>query len=210
MKKPGFTIIELLTVVAVIAILMGIVTTAASSSLRASRRSRASNLCKIVQVGLSTYYAQNDKWPISSLNNDPMARNAEGPGYRADPSIYGLTMSETHDAVRMLVNETKKGNPLIDVSGLFVSMADGRHNQRCQGADFLAAATISGMSKAKSAVSADLNNGRRMTVSQMKFGYPEESRGYFRHFKMLYSIPGDDITVTVQDTDSTKANFYDQ
>lgn len=208
--KKAFTIIELLTVIAVISVLMGIVTTAASSSIRAARRDRARALCQTVQVGLSTYYAQNDKWPVNSLNNNPSARNAEGPGYRADPNIYGLTMSETHDAVRALVNETKRGNPLIDVSALFVSMADGRHNQRCQGADFLAAATISGMSKAKSAVSADLNNGRRMTVSQMKFGYPEENRGNFRHFKMLYSIPGDDITVSVQDTDSTKANFYDQ
>jgi len=208
--KKGFTVVELLTVVAVIAVLMGIVTTAASSSMRASRKTRARTLCQTVQVGLSTYYAQNDKWPIAKLNNDPEARNAEASGYRTDPSIYGLTMKETHDAVRELVQETKRGNPLIDVSALFVSMADGRHDQKCHGTDFLQAATIKGMSKAKSAVSADLNNGRRMTVSQMKFGYPEESRGYFRHFKMLYSIPGDDITVSIQDTDSQRARFYDQ
>jgi len=208
--KKAFTIIELLTVIAVIAVLMGIVTTAASSSIRSSRRNRARMLCQTVQVGISTYYAQNDKWPISKLNNDPEARNVEASGYRVDPAIYGLTMQETHEVVRKLVEETKRGNPLIDVSALFVSDKDGKYGERCWGKDFLQAATIRGMSAAKSSGSHDVNNGKRLSVANMKFGYPEESNGYFRHFKMLYSIPGDDLTVTMQDSDATKARFYDQ
>lgn len=208
--KKAFTIVELLMVIAVISVLMGIVMTATSGSLRASRRDRARALCQTVQVGLSSYYAQRSKWPVDSLNNSPAARNAEGPGYRVDPNIYALTMKETHDAVRELVEQTKRGNPLIDVSALFVSTDDGKYGQKCWGKDFLQAATIKGMSNAKGSGGRELNNGRRLTVANMKFGYPEERNAYFRHFKILYSIPGDDLTVSVQDTDATKARYYDQ
>ena len=51
--KKGFTIVELLMVIGIIAVLMGIVTTAASESMKASRGRRADALCTLVQSGLA-------------------------------------------------------------------------------------------------------------------------------------------------------------
>ena len=53
-KRKGFTIVELLVVITVIGVLMGIVTTAASTSMAASRSKRATALCSLVQTGLAT------------------------------------------------------------------------------------------------------------------------------------------------------------
>ena len=63
--KRAFTIVELLVVIGVIIVLMGIVTTAASESMKASRSRRRDALISLVQAGLAAYYAQNDEWPIS-------------------------------------------------------------------------------------------------------------------------------------------------
>ena len=41
-------------------------------------------------------------------------------------------------------------------------------------------------------------NGQKMTTSQMHFGYPESSHGYFRHFKVVYSKPTDQMKVSTQ------------
>ena len=61
--KKAFTIVELLVVIAVIGVLLGIVTVAASDSVKASRANQASALCSIVQTALATYYAQKGEWP---------------------------------------------------------------------------------------------------------------------------------------------------
>ena len=50
--KKAFTIVELLVVIAVIGVLLGIVTVAASDSVKASRANQASALCSIVQTAL--------------------------------------------------------------------------------------------------------------------------------------------------------------
>lgn len=187
--KKGFTIIELITVIGIIGILMGIVTTAASTSVRMSRARKADALCSLVQTGLATYYAQKDKWPISF---EGKARsNTEGFNGQTDTDIYELTASEVRECVKALVDEAKDGNPLIDVSGLFVSRSQGERNTRAAyGLDFMQA--IRGTSKSE----------KRMKVAEMYYGYPEEEHGWFRRFKMTYSFPADSITVTKQAADT--------
>ena len=123
MMKKGFTIVELLMVIGIIAVLMGIVTTAASESMKASRSRRADALCTLVQSGLAVYYAQNDEWPISF--NGKGGSNQEGANDNSDDNVYVLTGSEVRQCVKALVDEAKKGNPIIDVSGLWVSRSDG-------------------------------------------------------------------------------------
>ena len=92
MMKKGFTIVELLMVIGIIAVLMGIVTTAASESMKASRSRRADALCTLVQSGLAVYYAQNDEWPVSLRNKG--GSNQEGNANYSDENVYVLSASE--------------------------------------------------------------------------------------------------------------------
>ena len=58
-KRNGFTIVEMLMVIGVLAILTGIVTVAATSAIRQARVRRADALANILQNGIATFYAQN-------------------------------------------------------------------------------------------------------------------------------------------------------
>lgn len=212
--KKGFTIVELLMVVGIIAILLGIVTTAASESIKAARKRKADAICAIVQAGFAAFYAQNDRWPGgigTKIENGSLGTrsNQEGPNYSNDPDKFVLTRSEIDDCIREMVLETKKGNPVMDVSGLYVSRHEGRYREDCYGIDFMQAATIKGMSEAKSRLSR-ATGGTRLTVNNMHFGYPDSDTGRFRHFKIVYSIPTDSFTVSKMDSDERRARANDQ
>jgi len=189
--KKAFTIIELMVVIGIIAILLTLVTTAASSSMKQARVRKAQACCMIVQQGLATYYAQKARWPgsvgdrihsggISSRSND------EGVNGNTDPDKYVLDGSEIDDMIAKLIQETKRGNPLMDISGLFVSRSQGEAGSREYGLDFMPA------------VRGTKQNRKKMKVSEMHFGYPESSHGYFRRFKVVYSIPTDEMKVSQQ------------
>ena len=195
--KRGFTIVELMMVCGIIAILMGIVTTAASSSIKSSRRQKADALCALVQAGLSTYREQKGAWPV----NLPTSRtNNEGPGGKTDPDKIVLTGEEVRECVRKLVHEAKLDNPMMDISGLFVSRQDGE----LQGGGTGIGGANKGRAKAAygldfmQAIRGTKRSQKRMKVSEMYFGYPDPDTGYFRRFKMVYSIPTDTITVSKQ------------
>jgi len=197
MRKKGFTIVELLMVIGIIAVLLGLVTTVASSSIKASRRQRSSALCALVQAGLATYYAQEGEWPVSICNNPRERTNKEADDNKHDPNKIVLNSKEVRECVYQLVQKTKDNKPMMDISGLFVSRQEGRYGQECFGLDFM------------SAVRGTRETGNKMRSREMYFGYPEESRGYFRHFKMVYSIPSDTLSVLKMDDDKTKADFYE-
>lgn len=190
MMRKGFTIVELMMVVGIIAILLGIVTTAASQSIKAGRERQAEALCTVVQSGLAAYHAQNDEWP------DPLAgkvrngsfggMNDEGVDGNTDADKYVLQPGEVRQMVKALVDEAKKGNPLMDISALFVSRYPGERGEKGFGLDFMSA--VRGTPKSK----------KKMTTSEMYFGYPDKETGKFRRFKMIYSIPTDQLTVSRQ------------
>ena len=193
--KRGFTIVELMMVAGVIVVLMGIVTTAASQSIRASRSRRADALCSLVLAGFNAYYAQYDKWPgkvgeqiasgsLGSQGND------EGEGGTSDNDKYVLSGSEVRDCVKALVEETKNGTPVMDISGLFVSRQDGELSgnkvKPSSGMDFM------------SAIRGTRTSRKKMSTSEMYYGYPDPATGYFLRFKIVYSVPTDTFTVSKQ------------
>ena len=184
-------------VVGIIAVLMGIVTTAASTSMRSARTQKAKATCALVQAGLATYREQKGEWPVGL----PTERtNTEGPGGRNDPDKVVLTGAEVRQCVKALVDEAKRNNPMMDISGLFVSRSDGEP----QGAGGVQKGANSG--RAKSAYGMDFfdavhgtkRSRKKMKVAEMYFGYPDPETGYFVRFKMVYSVPGDVITVSQQ------------
>ncbi len=175
-RRRGFTIIELVMVVAILGILLGIITTAAASAIRQARSKKAEACCKMVQAGIETYYAQKGEWPGGAINAN------------SDSDVYVLSEGEFQSMMRDLIKEYKQGNPCLDISGLFVSRYSGGPNDRNIGMDFMTA--IHGTKKDK--------NGQRMSTGEMHFGYPESNHGWFRNFKVVYSIPTDQIRVMTQ------------
>ena len=196
--RRGFTIVELLVVLGVIAVLMGIVTTAASESIKASRSRRADALCTLVQSGLAAYYAQHDEWPISFKGKTNS--NDEGANGNSDDDKYVLTGAEVRQCVKALVDEAKRGNPLMDISGLWVSRSNGEGGGRRAGdptSNQGAAQRGYGMSF-MDAVRGTKWSKKKMKTSEMYFGYPDANTGYFLRFKMVYSISADQLTVSKQ------------
>lgn len=188
--RKGFTIVELLMVIGIIAMLMGIVTTAASSSIKSSRKQRADALCTIVQTALATYREQKGEWPISM----PVSRaNSEGANSQSVADVVVLNGTEVRACVKALVDEAKKGNPMMDISGLWVSRQDGEPSGRsADGTIGVKAAT--GMDF-MSAIRGTKWSKKKMKTSEMYFGYPDPESGYFLRFRMTYSIPTDSISV---------------
>ena len=188
--KKAFTIVELLIVIGIISILMTLVFSAVNGSLAESRARRADALCQAVQSGLAAYHAQYDEWPAPLGGMAREGRfggsNEEGVDNTNDPEKYVLKPDEVRKLVKALVDEAKKGNPLMDISGLFVSRSPGEAGEKGRGMDFV------------SAVRGTAQSRKRMTSSEMYFGYPDQKTGRFRRFKMVYEIPTDSLVVEGQ------------
>lgn len=179
--KKGFTIVELLMVIGIIGILTGIVTTAASESMKASRKRRTEALIALVQSGLAAYYAQNDEWPVSFKGKEGNHKKGSND---IDKNQYDLDASEVRQCVKAIVESAKQGNPLIDVSGLWVSRTDGdASGGRGFGMDFM------------SAIHGTRKSSQKMKLGEMHFGYPDASSGRFTRFGMGYSIAADQLRV---------------
>ena len=191
--RRGFTIIELVMVIAILGILLGIVTTAAAGAIRQARERKADACCAIVQAAFETYYAQKGEWP-GGIDAELKSRDT------GDSDNCEIARSEVDKMMRDILREYKNGNPCLDISGLFVSRSSSApRSERCPicggtryfpakdalGLDFMTA--IRGTKKDA--------NGQRMTTSQMHFGYPHKVDGKFMPFKVTYSKPTDRMTV---------------
>ena len=176
-------------VAGVIVVLMGIVTTAASQSIRASRSRRADALCTLVQAGMNAYYARYDEWP-GSVGSKISNGNVTPNGNQDHPDVYVLSGAEVRSCVKALVDETKNGSPVMDISGLYVSRQDGELSgsrvKKASGMDFM------------SAIHGTRTSKKKMTTSEMYYGYPDASTGYFVRFGIVYSIPTDQFAVMGQ------------
>ena len=203
--KRGFTIVELLIVLMVIAVLMGLVTTAASQSMQASRRHKAKAICTLVEAGFANYYAQYDKWPGpigDRIANGSLGTRAndEGTAGNSDTEDYVLTTAEADECVRAMIDETKKGNPVMDISGLFVTdagMVDPnkeRCNCKAKNHNLYNARNVFGLDFME-AIHGTKRSPKRMSTRSMHFGYPHPVSGKFMPFKVIYSIPTDAFTV---------------
>lgn len=179
MRKQGFTIVELLMVIVVIAALSGIVTTVAMGAIRNSRENRANAMAKILQSGLEVYYSREGKWPST----------IESKASNTDRNIVKLTNDEGTDnggdaALRQIVNDSfgSGKNPYVDTSMLFVAKTGTKADKtgRAHGMNFSDA----------------IKKG--LSPSGLIVGYANRGKGYFRRFVVKYNVRQDSVTVELQ------------
>ena len=170
MKRRGFTIVELCTVIAILAVLMMIVIKSAAGAIAASREKRADAIFTLVGQGMSVYYAREGKWPGGFADGDI-----------TDDELT-LSASQVRNAVKALVECAREGKPVMDISGLFVSRQNGESDGQL-GVDFM------------TAIHGTRNGGKKMKLAEMYFGYPEKSHGWFKRLKITYHARSDTVSV---------------
>lgn len=199
-SKSGFTIVEMLVVVAVLAVLTGIVGTAASSAIRQARNRRTTALKQLVEVGIATYYAQKgwwppkggklDKWASDGVSqSDKSTADSESRSGRQKKGLPRLQDSDYDRMMRELVSVSIKGSgavPVLDPTGLIVASSGAASKRNSYGQEF------------RDAVKKHRKHGSTLSLSDMVFGYQESSRGYFRRFHVFYNEESDSVTVDTQ------------
>lgn len=209
-RRSGFTIVEMLIVIAVLAVLMGLVGTAATAAIRNARGKRADAMKRAWQGAITAYYAQKGEWP-GALEN--AAKNSE-------ETIVDLDDGELNTVFQEIVKESiDKANPLIDVSALYVC-----RNASVKGCNDLHDSSVPHCDQEENAQSGckkvhycgnlncmggmDFNEARARSIgiSSMAFGYPGKRFGKFRRYYIRYNTQTDTVTVGTRYTD---CKYYD-
>ena len=195
--RSAFTIVELLVVIAIIGVLLGIVTTAATSSVKNARVRRADAMGRALQQAIAAYHAQEGRWPGAIESKANSSENKVK---------ITLTGDEADGVFREIVKNsvgTSASRPLVDASALFVADSGRLKNggdgcfdvhgdrsskaycgdQRCiNGVDFSLA------SKKDSKV--------RIPLDRMAFGWQGRTNGKFCRYWITYNSQTDSVSVS--------------
>lgn len=175
-RSQGFTIVEMLMVLGIIAVLLGLVTSAAMTAIRHAREKRTAASLQVIQAGIATYRSQNGEWP------GPLKGYAEN-GLSGGRRNYTLNDSEYDQVLTEIVKESvnsSAANPMMDVTGLIVSPKGGNGSW---GVEF------------REAIKKQHKHGGTIKLSNMAFGYLSQG-GKFSRFKITYNADSDHVTVS--------------
>lgn len=195
-SRMGFTVIELLVVISIIAILSTIVTVAAGGAIKQSRSRRAEAMRVALEQAVSSYYAQTGKWP------DVIERKAAA----MDTETYTFSPSETDAIFQKVVGKAYgKDGPrsiLVDASALFVADSQrlrnnhkgcsDNHSDRRKGGYCGDQHCIGGLDFS---MAANRNSKHHIGFSNMAFGYAGAEHGKFCRFWVEYNSKTDSVRV---------------
>lgn len=182
--KRGFTIVELMVSVGIIAILLTIVIVAAGGAQKGARDKRTEALRVALEQAVTAYYAQVGEWPNAIETKIDSIRDES----------YTFTENETDSIFREVVGKAfgrGKGARavLVDVSALFVAKTSNLGPKPSTGCAHCGLGMDFAQMQAKGA-------GASSMVNQLSFGYPCADHGRFCRFKISYDVKSDSVTVS--------------
>ncbi len=190
-RRAGFTIVEMLMVIGILAVLMGLVTTAASAAIRQSRNRRTEATKQVIQSGIATYRAQKNFWPPKGGKLQSWADDGvdSGDGLEGDTHVAFLSTSDYDKMMRELASASvKDSSPMMDFGGVMVASASAAGKDHGRGRVF--------------AEEVRKKSGKKLKLSEMVFGYITKD-GYFRRYLVQYNAESDTVTVMTRDDFST-------
>ena len=180
-RKSGFTIVEMLMVIGILAALMGIVTTAASAAIRQSRDRRTAAVKQVIQTGIGAYLSQYNSWPPKNGKLQSWMENGLSGGKHVDflsADDYDEMMTEL--AKKSLGSKTT--SPVMDFSACVVATKTAAAKKTGRGQNFT------------EAIKKKKKHGSTLKLSEMVFGYITKD-GYFRRYLVQYNADSDSVTV---------------
>ena len=194
-NKRAFTIVELLVVISIIGILMTLVTIGVMSSVRNSRVRRAEAMGKALEQAISTYYAQEGRWPNAIETKS---------GSMGNKSKYTFSGKEADSIFQEIVRNSVGANasrPLVDASALFVANAGSLHGDGCF--DNHSDSTVSSycgkdrcVNGRDFSLAANKDSKSKLSINQMAFGWQGRQYGKFCRFWITYNALTDSVTVS--------------
>ena len=204
-RRSGFTIVEMLIVIAVLAVLMGLVGTAAMAAIRNARGKRADAMKRAWQGAITAYYAQKGEWPGAL---EDLAKNST-------KTIVDLEDGQLNSVFQELVKESvDKANPLIDTSALYVCRKadvkgcndlheDSRPHNEIDGGANCSKVHFCGKMNCVGGMDFTEARARGVSIGAMAFGYPGKRYGKFRRYYIKYNTQTDTVTVGTRYTECT-------
>ena len=191
--KRGFTIVEMLMVIGVLAILMGIVTTASTAAIRQARNRRTAAVKGVIQAGIATYRSQRDAWPPDGGQLEKWANNGVSGnqnGVSSGRHIAFLSADQYDDMMYELAKVSvgdSGASPVMDVTGINVARRSAASTPNGRGMEF------------REAIKKNKKHGATYNLRDMSFGYITSDKGYFRRYIVQYNADSDSVTVMTQE-----------
>lgn len=123
-KRGGFTLIEMLMVISVMAILATLTTGSAIKLLQSSRNRRADTTARALDTALQNYRAAHNKWPfnLSDFEVKPNTGNNE--------MFYRCKGDNNHRIFKELYPKRGGGGGYVDTSSILVRVGGKRMSLR--------------------------------------------------------------------------------
>ena len=185
--KKGFTIIELLMVIAILAVLLGIITTAATASIRQSRERQTQAIKQTLQNGIAAFKVRKDKWP-GELEKWANQEHQGTIGYLSNHDYDGVVQ----DILKYSTGKFAK-NRVLDPVGLSI-IPVGKDDGKVGCMDF------------RSVTTKNNKHAKHMEWHEMTVVYPKTENGLAYRYVIEYNSESDAVTVMTQGEYSSKNN----